>query len=75
MKVKKLLMAYGILLASTLNAGAQVQSDASLGTMSLTLEKAIGIALDENPTIRVADRDVELKKIADSEAWQALLPT
>lgn len=75
MKVKKLLMAYGILLASTLNAAAQVQSDASLGTMSLTLEKAIGIALDENPTIRVADRDVELKKIADSEAWQALLPT
>ena len=75
MKVKKLLMAYGILLASTLNAGAQVQSDASLGTMSLTLEKAIGIALDENPTIRVADRDVDLKKIADSEAWQALLPT
>lgn len=42
--------------------------------MDINLEKAIEIALDENPTIRVADKDIELKKIADTQAWQALLP-
>ena len=32
-------------------------------------------ALAENPTIRVADKDIQLKEIADKEAWQALLPS
>lgn len=49
--------------------------EASLGSMSINLPKAIEIALAENPTIKVADKDVQLKKVADSEAWQALLPT
>ena len=75
-KVEKLLLGFGALLASTLSAGAQgVGENESLGTMNLTLEKAIEIALAENPTIHVADKDIELKKIADKEAWQALLPT
>lgn len=70
-----MLLGLGMLMAGTLNAVAQKQDGgASLGTLSLTLEKAIEIALAENPTIRVADKDVELKKIADTEAWQALLP-
>lgn len=43
--------------------------------IDLTLQKAIEIALAENPTIKVADKDIELKKVADTEAWQALLPT
>lgn len=43
--------------------------------LDITLEKAIEIALAENPTIRVADKDIQLKKIADTEAWQQLLPT
>ena len=43
-------------------------------TLELTLDKAIEIALSENPTIKVADKDVELKNIADKEAWQSLLP-
>ncbi|MBQ6966079.1 MAG: TolC family protein [Bacteroidaceae bacterium] len=69
-------MSLGVLLTGTLGALAQEQGgEASLGTMNLTLEKAIEIALAENPTIRVADKDIELKKIADTEAWQALLPT
>ncbi len=42
--------------------------------LELTLQQAIDIALDENPTIKVADKEIELKKIADKEAWQALLP-
>ena len=69
-------MCLGMLMAGALNGEAQESSGtASLGTMDLTLEKAIEIALAENPTIRVADKDIELKKIADTEAWQALLPT
>lgn len=55
-------------------AGWAQDGSSTLGTLDLTLEQAIDIALAENPTIRVADKDVELKKIADREAWMALLP-
>lgn len=75
MKGKKLLMSLGVLVASAASTVAQGQTDAAVGTMNLTLAKAIEVALAENPTIRVADKDIELKKIADKEAWQALLPT
>lgn len=74
-RAKKWLMSLGALMAGLLSAEAQEQATASVGTMNLTLEKAIEIALAENPTIHVADKDIELKKIADKEAWQALLPT
>lgn len=43
--------------------------------LNLTLPKAIEIALAENPSIQVADKEIKLKEIADKEAWQALLPT
>lgn len=57
-------------------AEAQDESGSSaVATLDIDLSKAIEIALAENPTIRVADKEVELKKIADSEAWQSLLPT
>ena len=75
MKGKRIGMGLGMLLASTLGMGAQEMDGASAGTMNLTLQKAIEIALAENPTIRVADKDIELKKLADTEAWQNLLPT
>ena len=44
-------------------------------TVDLNLQKAIEIALAENPTIKIADNDIRLKEIADKEAWQSLLPT
>ena len=44
-------------------------------TLDLSLDKAVEIALTENPTIRVADKEIEIKKVADKEAWQALLPS
>lgn len=77
MKGKELLMSLGMLLAGIFSATAQERDGAlaSADMMNLTLEKAIEIALAENPTIRVADKDIQLKKIADTEAWQALLPT
>lgn len=67
-------MAVGVLASSALTMRAQEQTPA-VGQLDLTLGKAIEIALAENPTIRVADKDVELKKVADKEAWQSLLPT
>ncbi len=44
-------------------------------TMEITLEKAIETALAENPTMKVADKEIQLKMVADKEAWQQLLPT
>ena len=43
-------------------------------TLRLTLDKAIEIALSENPTIEVADQTIELKKISDKETVMGLLP-
>ena len=42
-------------------------------TLTLTLDKALEIALDENPTIKVAAEEIALKKVASKEAWQSLL--
>ena len=73
MKGKKILLGVGLLL-SVLSSNAQ-EVQPALGTLELTLPKAIEIALAENPTIKVADKDVQLKKLSNREAWQNLLPT
>lgn len=43
-------------------------------TLNLTLDKALEIALADNPTIKVADQEIVLKKVANKEAWMSLLP-
>lgn len=43
-------------------------------TLNLTLDKALEIALADNPTIKVADQEIVLKKVANKEAWMNLLP-
>ena len=43
--------------------------------MEVTLDKAIETALAENPTMKVAGQEIELKKVARKEAWQSLLPS
>ncbi len=74
MNIKTVLSALLLLVSAT--AFAQTETKASpVGTLDINLAKAIEIALAENPTIKVADKDVELKKIADQEAWQNLLPS
>ena len=73
-KGKKIIGAIALLMTSTLSTFAQ--DPAAIPTsLELTLQKAIEIALSENPTIKVADKDIELKKVANTEAWQSLLPT
>ena len=60
-------MMMAVLALCTLGATAQE-------TLRLTLNKAIEIALSDNPTIVVADQTVELKKISDKETVMGLLP-
>ena len=64
-----------LLAVFALNSMAQEPTSSSqVGQLNLTLQKAIEIALAENPTIKVAEKEIQLKKVADQEAWQALLP-
>ncbi len=59
----------GLIFFSPLFAMAQTPA------IDLSLDKAVELALAENPTIRVADKEIEIKKVADKEAWQSLLPS
>ena len=43
-------------------------------TLRLTLNQALEIALSDNPTIKVADKEIELKKTANKEAYAGLFP-
>ena len=49
-------------------------AQAAKDTLTLTLDKALTIALDENTTMKVAAEEIALKKVAGKEAWQSLLP-
>ncbi len=71
MKIKTLLTTVAAMLVTIIPAQAQETAP----TMHLTLDKAIELALSENPTIKVADQEIELKKVAQNEAWMSLLPT
>ena len=51
-----------------------VQAQNTQETLTLTLDKALEIALSDNPTIKVAEEEIALKKVANKEAWQNLLP-
>jgi outer membrane protein TolC len=44
-------------------------------TIRVNLDKAIEIALSENPTMRIADRDIEVKKNYKKEQIAVLFPT
>lgn len=55
-------------------AKAQTVQTTTQDTLTLTLNKALEIALDENPTMKVAAEEIALKKVAGKEAWQNLLP-
>ena len=43
--------------------------------IKITLDDALRAALSDNPTIKVAEQQIELKKVSKDEAWQALLPS
>lgn len=58
----------------TLGFAKAQTGQAAQNTLTLTLDKALEIALDENPTMKVAAEEIALKKVAGKEAWQSLLP-
>lgn len=76
MKKGNVMLAVGLfcLIAS---ARMMAQTDvmpAYSGTLRLTLDRAIEIALDENPTIRIAEEDIRLKEMTKLETTLGLLP-
>jgi outer membrane protein len=71
----KMSLRKGVLLLLALCFGARVHRAYAGEVLQLTLDEALKIALSANPTIKVADQDIELKKVSAKEAWQSLLPT
>lgn len=67
--MRKLVLFLG-LIAFGVTASAQQQSDA----LSLTLEQALEIALSENPTIKIADQEIEIKRYAKQGTYASLYP-
>jgi outer membrane protein TolC len=49
-------------------------SRANQEPLRISLTQAIDIALSDNPTIKVADREIELKKESNREAYAGLFP-
>ena len=51
------------------------QAQEALPVLNLTLDKAIEYALNDNPTMKVAEQEIKLKEVSKKEAWQSLLPS
>ena len=51
-----------------------VAQSAEQTALTLTLEQALEIALSENPTIKVAEQEIEIKRYAKQEAYASLYP-
>ncbi len=64
---KIMLLAGAFLLAFTVHAQ-------NGGVVTLTLNEALEIALSENPTIKIADQEIQLKKEVKKEAYYNLIP-
>ena len=72
-KMNFLIMVLSLLLLTGLTH-AQQDSITKQDTLSLTLQQCISIAMDESPTIRIAQRDIERVDYANKEKMSALFP-
>ena len=72
MNLKKRLMTVVAVLSTFIPT---IKAQETAPAMHITLDKAIELALSENPTIKVAEKEIELKEVSKTEAWQNLLPT
>lgn len=66
---KKMMWVVMMLLPSLVFSTVKAQD-----VLKLDLEKALEIALSENPTVKVADREIEKKKYAQKGTYAALFP-
>lgn len=73
--MRKLIVMTAVFCAA-MSASAQDVAPASSddGVLELTLGRAINIALADNPTIEVAEKEVQLKEMAKLETTMGLLP-
>ena len=62
-------------LATAVLTATGVNAQEAAGQVKITLDDALMIALSDNPTIKVAEQQIEVKKVSKNEAWQALLPS
>ena len=67
----------GFLIAAAFVLGQTVcaQDAGTDNVLRVSLDDALRIALSDNPTIKIAQQQIEVKKVSNNEAWQALLPT
>ncbi len=63
--MKRLVLTVGMLMFGILSISAQTK---------LTLEQALEIALSENPTIKIADQEIEIKRYAKQGTYSSLYP-
>lgn len=63
-----------VLTFALLCTSVYIQAQETKDTLTLSLGKALEIALNDNPTIKVAEEEITLKKTGHKEAWQNLLP-
>lgn len=68
--MSKKIVLTGIIILACGGVAAQNAGD----TLRLTLNQALEIALSDNPTIKVADQEIRLKKTANKEAYAGLFP-
>ncbi|GHU93597.1 transporter [Bacteroidia bacterium] len=69
--MKKILLAALVLTAFAAAAQDSVQNK----TLTITLDKALEIALSDNPTIKIADYEIDRVDYSKKAAWGALLPS
>lgn len=62
------------LTAVAVYAIGSIQAQEVKDTLQLTLDKALEIALSENPTMKVAGQEIQLKREAKREAYGGLFP-
>lgn len=75
MKMQRFWVSRALLWAvAVLYVGGPVCAQEAKDTLTLTLDRALEIALSDNPTIKVAEEEIALKKMAHKETWQNLLP-
>lgn len=70
LRSRRLVWAFALLLAGNYVRAQEVVID----TLTIDLDKALEIALNDNPTIKVAEEEIALKKVGHKETWQNLLP-
>ena len=64
----------GLFLGFITFALTSVAQSSEQPSLTLTLEKALEIALSESPTIKVAEQEIEIKRYAKQETYSSLYP-